>query len=142
MQKTCAEAKQDEIHAKLETSTRISLARLAEQTHVSALSVSITIRLLYLHPTITTAVHKLCDMRPQIHTDMLSCDHLSDYSTAFFVAKECNTHIANNSMPCSETIFGDRKQNCCFHICRHLDPRYFYLCHLLKDKVGSNNSCT
>lgn len=39
MQKTCAEAKQDEIHVKQDTSTRISMVQLAEQRGVCAFSV-------------------------------------------------------------------------------------------------------
>lgn len=61
MQKSCAEAKPDEIHVKQETSTRIPLVQLAEQRGECAFSVHITIRLLYLHPNKTTVFHELRD---------------------------------------------------------------------------------
>jgi len=69
------------------------------------------------------------------------CDHLSDYRTAFFVARHCDTHIANNSMHCSEGVFGDSIRES-LPTYSYLNLCYLHLCSMLKDKMYSNNSCT
>ena len=87
-------------------------------------------------------------MKPRIETGMLniSLHHvLITFLTTeqpYFVARQCNTHIANNSMHCSEGVFGDSIKEFLPPHSSYLNPCHHYLCGMLKDKKYSYNSCT
>ena len=57
-----------------------------------------------------------------------------------WIDRQCNTHIANNSMHCSEGVFGDSIKEF-LPPYSYLNLCYLYLCSMLKDKMYSNNSC-